>query len=241
MIERLIYTAMRTGLTRTLAEPRFLRRHLQHSYGPRGVTDAEIDKLLTAFKVVFGDAKHKRPIIHQYARTGMRFPLWAIVLGAEEDSQLYLGGLTGEVEYPKGAEKAEPDAGVRVFGASQSHTFHVFAYADHPDLALLMYYASRLFIRRAMMAFVRAELSAVRLSGGDLAPDLEFLPEGLFVRRLTIQCSSQEEAIGDLDDRERRAFGIDVVSGALDADIEPMLDGSEAGVWGIFESDDEAT
>lgn len=222
MIERLIFTALRQGIRRTCADSSFLARHLKRSYGPLGVTDKEIARLVLAFTAKFAD--HPRPVIHQYARSASKFPLWSIVLGDEHETKTPLGRVAGDidevVQAGAGAPPRDPDAGAVVMGAFEGHVFHVFSYSLNPDFTLLMDYSAKAFLRRAFPMFQAAGLFDVNFSGGDVSPGEDFPPE-LFVRRRTISLGSQEEVVGDLNDEERRAYSIDGVElSVLDADGE---------------------
>ena len=237
MIERLLWLSVKLGVDRALKDPRFLERHLLRSYGDMGVKPAEVKRMITAFQRAFTD--HPTPVIHQFARTNTRWPCWAIVLGDEHEDMSLMGQFAGRMvsnaEAAEGSSAAphDPDGDAPVMGAFEAHTFHVFSYAEHPDFALLMYYAAKAFVRRAHPQFVAAGIHGLKLSGGDIGGEEEFYPPQVYVRRLTLQCGSQQEVIGDLDEAERRAFSIGGITATI-AETEAVLDDDDEGEWDIL-------
>jgi len=130
---------------------------------------------------------------HGYPRTGGPFPLWAITLGGERDTQTYLGDDAFPVD-EDGDLYADPETGAVVDPKIRrvEYTYNILCLADHPDITLYYYYLLKQIILSQREEFIAADLDPPSITGADLAPDPRFLPDHIFARQLTVTIEGEE-------------------------------------------------
>lgn len=204
MIQRLLYQMISTGIDTITADPTLLNTIL------RGY-DLSAAELEQVRDVWIAKPPHVK---HHYARKDDDFPLYAIVLGNEAESELYLGDEAGIID----DEDDELD-GADVEGAIWEHTYQILCYTEHPEHTIYNYEALKTMISAAPL--VEAGLHGYRLSGADLTPDPRYIPAHLFARVLTFTTRSEFEQV-DADSRFRKAFlvaGIHVDKTGSNSDV----------------------
>lgn len=132
-------------------------------------------------------AKHPPTILTGYARSEGPFPAWAVVLMGDNPNQDYLG-LGERLEDTDLDELFDDEVGrVRTSGV-----FGIHVYAQHPDVCLAHYRVLRYILNLGRKWLIGRGLQEPQLTGAELAPDPRYLPDQLFVRRLTLTVEFEE-------------------------------------------------
>ena len=172
MVERLVFDVIRQGIEFCKATPGWITTFFVEQAGLETTEAAEIEAIF-----------QKRPpdLIHGYARRDADFPLYAVTLGSEQESEVFIGdegGYLGDAE--------DPDRGTDLYGAIFAYNINVLVYANHPDLCLYLYQLLRAMLINGLPELKAGDLHNIRFSGGDMAPDPAWVPAGLFLRRFTV-------------------------------------------------------
>ena len=215
MIERHIYTALKTGIDELEAHPLRLERIFRDYYG---LEQSEVDKIRTYFTA------NPPSVIHNYARETNTFPLYAIILQGEAETTKVLGEYGGMVDLLEAQLIDDPTAeGANVFGSIFSYNYEIITYAKLPDVALYYYYLAKYFMIRERDYFIQHNLFDLNLGGADLAPDARYMPAFLFGRTLRFSCQCEMGVIGDVVPRGNKTAGVFIQGGTsvrLPNDIE---------------------
>ena len=171
---RILYNALQLGITAITADTDLLDDIL-------ALEDEELGKAKTYWTT------HPPSVVDGYARFDKPFPILAIVLSGDSNLQDYLG--VGEE-----ALLDEDDIVVgELFKRRMLGTFTIFVYADHPDVCLWYYQIARRILNVAVPYMIARKFEDPKLDGADLAPDPRYMPDNIFVRRITIAGEYEEE------------------------------------------------
>jgi hypothetical protein len=189
-LERVLFNILSEGITRWTSN----RKLLKEFFLDGGLTDDEAGK---AADILIAEPPNP---LHGYARSGSQFPAWAITLGSESTSQDYLGeeaSNTAEPDFVGGEQEGEvylDDDGNRINQKARrwQNVFDLFIYTNHPDVTLYHYHLCKRICSESQMDLMEGGLEQVVYSGADLAPDPRYMPPGLYVRRFTISCQSDQ-------------------------------------------------
>jgi hypothetical protein len=180
MMQRLIFDALKQGSLMLAQDPSLL----EDMFGPEsqyGYSTAEIEAIKTIFKTT---APYP---VHGYAGRDHTFPLWAILLAGEQESERALGDDTGFVDDPD-----DPEFGTDLTGSIWDHNYAVLVYGLSPDVCSYCYEVARSILMLARRDWVNQYgYHNIRLSGADLAPDPRYFPEHMFIRQLTVSGSGE--------------------------------------------------
>ena len=202
MIERLIYTALQAGITELLENPLRFHRIFVDYYG---LTDGETAKIREYFEA------NPPKVIHSYAREDSKFPLYAIILQSEMETDKALGDYGGMITFDEALAAGDSGAsGAEVFGSIFTYNYEIITYAKLPDVTLYYYYLAKYFMIREREYFVENDLFDLNLGGLDLAPDPRYLPAHLFGRTLRFSCQREMAVIGESVVRASKVEGIHV-------------------------------
>lgn len=190
MIERSIYTALTTGIAWLAAKP----RRVYTLFKRLGLSDTEAAGVQTWFTA------HVPNVIHSYPRIGeTKFPAICIVLGDESESTKFLDDSGGIIN----AEDAETLGSLGLVGAEittsiSSFEYHLLVIANEPDMTIYLYQIVRNILMQ-QRAFLKSDAGLLdqAMSGADLVPDPRYMPDHLFVRRLTLKCLAETPFIGE--------------------------------------------
>lgn len=198
-VERLIYTALADGMAALQRDP----RQLDILFRNGGLDRSEAAVLRAAFLL-------KSPmVVHGYPRQDSAFPLFAIILGDEKESQLFLddsGGLLSPEEAQLLGVPGEVGADVRT--SVYTHEYNIWTVTYAPDETIAYYAIAKYLLSRKRPFFHQEGIHKVQFSGGDYAPDGRYIPAELFVRRLTMTCESEERFV-DPDTGEGLIHSVD--------------------------------
>ena len=177
MIQRVIYEVLTAGLEATNRQPGILEDLFMENYS---LTREEVDGIKQFFR------EQTPRVIHGWARSDSEFPLYSIVLVREQQVDKVLADDAGQVE-----TLGDPDYGADCYAVLWEHTYDVMCFAEHPDSVQYMYELAKNFFFATERQFTSEGIYDVHLSGGDVSPDVRYVPEHLFLRRLTFVCRSE--------------------------------------------------
>ena len=195
MIERLLYKIIKTGLDWYKEDDgqrfeRFLINELRLE-----AAEAASARIYFAGGEVDGESAEARPptLQHGYARTGGPFPLWTIILGAERESQTYLGEDATALD-SEGNYFVNPETGEIVESKIRrvTYLFNIQCMADNPDITLYYYHLLKYIILSSHDAFMDEDIYSPTVGGMDLMPDPRYLPNDIFARQVTIEIEGEE-------------------------------------------------
>jgi len=174
----------------------------------KGLAAADLDKVKSRY------ARNPPTVITGFARPRSPFPLVAVTLQADSNSDEFLGG--GEFF------DDEVDNGIDdgTYGGERTRTsVSVWVYAEHGDVCQLLYRAARRILRVGRYQLQLAGLTQHVLSGQELAPETTYLPETLHLRRISFsfvwtECWSLDDQLAiDLGHLQEDRLGPDGVVG----------------------------
>ncbi len=204
MIQRFLFNILKDGLDQIQGDL-FLLDPIFKQYG---LSDTELASIREAFQT-------KPPKVkHQYARGDDDFPLYSIVLGNENETDTYIGNDGAVIFDPE-----DEDFGFDIKSSIWQHQYLIFCCSEHPDHTSYLYEVAK-------AVFVSANLDDcgvydARFGGMDLAPDLRYLPENVFVRQFTVQGKREFERIEPGSDQGKafKVEGIHVDKSGSSSDV----------------------
>lgn len=190
MIERLIFSALERGIAAVNLDPEAIVRFFCN----RDIAKEEAERIRDLW------TKCPPNVIHNYPRSDSDFPLFAVVLGGENESIKALDDFGGFVDAETAAllENAQLQ-GTILRTSIYDHQHFVMVYTEHPDVTIYYYQLAKFFLTRERDFFKENGLLDMALGGNDMKPDAGYAPEWLFVRRLSM--SSKKEALMFDDDK----------------------------------------
>lgn len=156
-------------------------------------------------------------VVHGYARSDNKFPLYAITLGGDQQTQSFIGDEGGFVD-----DEEDPDHGADEYAAIYSMTYNLMVYAQNPDVVLYLYVLLKQVVIAGIDVLKSYGLFDIKFSGADMAPDPAWVPAGLFVRRVTITGSREYQQVREASKLGRawKVAGIHTDSaGAIGEDV----------------------
>jgi len=225
MIQRIIYDVLTQAIELVNQQPEILEDLFEENYS---LTRAEVDGIKQFFR------EQTPRVIHGWARSDSEFPLYSIVLQREGETDTVLGDDAGTVDTP-----GDPDFGADCYTALWEHTYDVMCFAEHPDSVQYMYEVAKAAFYATAQGFISEGIFDLHLSGGDVGPDPRYVPEHLFLRRLTLTCQ-REFLRTDKRSKFAKAFrvaGIHVVRegapgeelGGVTGKVTPYIEGADNG------------
>jgi hypothetical protein len=196
MIQRFLYTAIRNGLDNITADPKILEELFGDVYE---LPTTEVDAIKTLFSTTPPD------VHHGYPRRDYEFPLYSIIMSAEDEGTHVMGDYVGYDDDP-----ASPNYRADQMGSFWNHSYQVHCYAEHPDVTAYIYEVAKNILLGGESYFSSKGLFDIHVSGMDLAPDPRYIPEHLFVRQLGFKCQ-REFCRTDKDSLAHKAFSLDGV------------------------------
>ena len=193
MIERIIYTAIEQGLAVLNADPRAISDLFK---GQLGLAQAEAEKirLLWVDDQAETDESKRRfipSLNHGYPHGEVDFPGFFITLTSEGEETHFLGDETGQYL----DDPSDEDYGSPIVGSIWEQTTTILVVAQHADVTVYLYQLLKAILV-SQDAFIKS-CGAIKAhySGGDMAPDKSWTPAGFFVRRMTINTSTEYNVV----------------------------------------------
>lgn len=177
MLERALYGLITAGIQEVLADVSVLQRFLVEE---ALLEEAEATKVVEYFQTATPS------VVHGYARSDNKFPLYAIILTGDNQDQKFLGDEGAFHDDPE-----DEDFGADDFAAVFAYQISIVVYAQNPDIVLYYYHLLRMIILGGIDTLKKVEFFDITLSGSDLAPDMSTMPNGLFQRRLAVSAKRQ--------------------------------------------------
>lgn len=115
-----------------------------------------------------------------YARAGGEFPCYAVTLMDESEDETFLGSYVGERDEDESQKPSE------YVGSFWSSTYGIYVYAEHPDVCLYLYQFAKMLMTAGNEWLLSNGIQEIKLSGGELAPDQNYMPENMFIRVLRV-------------------------------------------------------
>lgn len=220
-IERLLVSLFRTEIDRFISNPELLDRFFRHMFDPLVGAD-ERDKFVANF------VRQQPTCVLGYPRTSTQFPCFAIVLQEDAEVQNFLADYVGETE-----DEEEDRDYMEYSGTLCSNTYAISVYSQHPDECLYLYYFAKMIVFGAKPLFVANGLTEVTVSGGEVAPEEQYLPDNVFLRTLTITGHSMFTVprFALVDRRKMQLLGLyrnDVVVDGIQGGIVPEVFNGES-------------
>lgn len=186
MISRLLRRQLEAGIATLLAKPSIIAAHFECNLE---FSQEEALEVQEAF------VERPPSVIIQYPREDSQFPLWAIILGNEHESQRVLDDFSGF------ATNVPPRLGVSesaiVRSAVWEHSYDIWTVTDNPDLTAAYYQIAKMLVMRQRDALRALGVLTSDMQGRDLRPDETYLPAWLFARTLVFSGAKQQKAFDE--------------------------------------------
>lgn len=212
MIQRYLYTALKTGIDALAADPTILDDLFQEQYN---LSDTEMAAIRTHFE------DNSVTVKHGYARTEDSFPLIAIVLVDDTESEVVLAddyGMIGDLEEDEGDE----DYGAEILGSFWSASFQFLCYDEHPDVTIYLYEVVKNIMFSALPYFESVGVTKLGISGADLMLDPRYVPAHLFGRRVTFRCRYEFSHV-DKTSKFGKAFAVGGIHRETEGGVKALV------------------
>lgn len=214
MVERFIKNLLRDTIEVLLKDPDELRRFFS-AFFDSTIGEEELNSFVASF------IKSPPRSVLGYARSGAELPIFATVLTSEEESDAFLGDFVGQHE--------DERSGFENTGAFFDATYSVYVYSTHPDMCAVLYQFAKAVIHAGKGFLMSNGVLEVKLGGGELAPDENYMPENMFVRvlRVTAKHPFSAPVVKPFDPTRVKVtgiFGSDVVVDGLRGGVKAVED-----------------
>jgi len=221
-VERFLLRLLRSEVDR-LAKDEALLRYYFDSVFDETIPQEEVDEYVANF------IRQQPAITLGYPRTSVTFPVIAIILAEESESQNTVGDFLGEtLGDDTGSDYSD------YVGAIMDAQHSVMVYAEHPDVCLYLYHFVKMIMFAGKEWLLSQGVVEVSLSGSELAPNEQYLPANIFVRTLNVRTVAPFVApVPALTDvRKAKVVGIymdDVVVDGVRGGVHPYPEGFPGG------------
>lgn len=217
MVERLIVLLLKETTNKIKDDDNELNRFFSHFFDPTA-GEAERKEFVKRFK--------QRPpkTLMGYARSTSQFPCFAVVLNSDDEQEALVGDYIGQTL----PDDHEGEA-TEYEGAFFDSVYATYIYSEHPDECAFLYQYAKAVLHGGKEWFLACGVEEVTLSGGELAPDENYMPENMFVRVLRVNAKSQLSVprLMRADPRKLRLGGLyldDIVVDGVRGGIHPKAD-----------------
>jgi len=177
MINRYLKTILENGITSISNDLTLLDELFSYNFI---LEDGE----LTSCKSYFSTNGFN--VVNGYPRSDSKFPLVAITLLSDRESDYVLNNDAGVLDdIPE--EYTDMDLKTTIW----EYMYQLFVYTEHPDITAYYYEIIKFILLENIDTFNDLGCFNLSLSGSEMAPDLRYLPEHLFSRQLTFRCNSE--------------------------------------------------
>lgn len=207
MINRYLHTLLTAGVDHIQEDLTVLDELFQNNFL---LSDEELNTIKTYFTA------HPINVVNGYPRSDSKFPLVAITLGSDAESDTFLNDDAGFID-----DEESPYFGMDIKTAIYEYNYQLLIYTEHPDITAYYYEIIKSILLANLDYLVEQDCFGFSISGAELAPDPRYIPEHLFVRQITFTCKSEFQRT-DKESRWLRAFkvtGIHVDKEASNWDI----------------------
>jgi hypothetical protein len=155
---------------------------------------------ITRMKTYFSQNKIESSI--GYPKVDMPFPIVAIILAGDTESEKVLGREMGQI-----TDSEDDFFGSDFKGSIWDYHYNIIIATIHPDICAYIYELIKLIIISNIDTFINLGHFNINISGAELIPDTRYLPEHVFIRQLAFSCSSELMFL-DKDSRLNKAFAV---------------------------------
>ena len=217
MVERTIKAILDAGIAYFQADSRRISTLFVREFGLEETEAANI-RAYFDFDPSAGEPGGPPTVNYGYPRQSGPFPAWSIVLGGDTVRQRYIGDDLG-TDTDELAEltnlDGEPALGMGWFMQNQ---IDIYSYVlNVPDVCLYYYWLLRFLIMTNTDVFDAAGYTNLELTGQEIAPDLRYLPEGVWIRRMRVTVETNETWFSEKG-KAARISGAFVAGGPEDDD-----------------------
>lgn len=222
-VERFILRLLRSEVDRLAKDEALLRYYFEAVFDPT-LPEREREEYIANFM------RAQPAVVLGYPRSSVTFPVIAIILNEESEAQNAIGDFMGETlgEGEEGSPYAD------YVGAIFDAQHGVYVYAEHPDVCLYLYHFVKMIMLGGKDWLLSQGVIEVSLSGGELAPQENYLPENIFCRMVTVKTvapfSVPRPAL--VDARKARVVGLyqdDVVVDGIQGGVHSYPEGFPGG------------
>lgn len=178
MIQRFLHTALTNGFTAVAADPEII----DDVFGENALC-LDAPEIVVIKKFI---ADNPPNIIHGYPKADSKYPLLAITLGREAESQHFMADDAGMID-----TIGDDDFGADILSAIWRHNYPIHILDQHPDGVSYVYELAKSILLTAIPFFDEKGIQSVNISGMDMAPDPRYVPAHLFVRQLAFDCERE--------------------------------------------------
>jgi len=173
--QRIVLEVLRTGVAAVSANTAVMDSILQD------LSAGELTKAKAFW------ASHPPTVVQSFARFGdTPFPILALTLSGDDTAQDFLGqgdmALLDDDDYTVGSQ----------FRSVDMATFTVFVYAEHPDVVVWYYKIVKRILKMGFLRMIQAGLHDPTLDGADVQPDPRYIPENVFIRRISVKVEYED-------------------------------------------------
>lgn len=218
MYERILKSIIVDGIDKLTADTNKLYSILVNSLG---LSETEAESFTTYWENDDNRSYRGPPhVFLGYPRNSEkdRFPGYFITLTGESEAERFLGDHIGQVETMGSSGNPR---GTPIKGRFYNQQFTILDIAQNPDVCAVYYHLLRLFILSGQDALRAEGVMDVSTQGADLAPNKQWMPDGYFIRSLSV--TLMVEDCYEVDDGHGRAWKLDGVhvdrSGAPGEDV----------------------
>ena len=194
MIHRYLHSILTTGVTNITDDPTLLDDLFEANYG---LEATEVDAVKEYW------AEKPLNVVNGFARRDSDFPLIAITLASEQETQHFLGDSAGQEEDPED-EFYQYDIESAIWG----HVYRLLIYTDHPDVTAWYYEIVKTILLSGLNILTGEGCFEYRMNGAELAPDPRYIPEHLYGRVLTFSCEREFQRV-DRRSRIMKGFAVE--------------------------------
>ena len=206
MIHRYLHEILTVGFQFVRDNPSVLDELFQENYV---LESDESDSIKTYFLA------HGCNVVNGYPRDNTKFPAIAITLGAEMETQHFLGDSGGIVD-----DDTSPDFGKEILASIWDHSYNMLVITEHPDVTAYYYEIAKFVILDSLDILTNDGQFEFQISGKELAPDGNHIPEELFIRELIFRCEREFQRISrNIIKVARSVSGIHLDDGAQPSEV----------------------
>jgi hypothetical protein len=183
MLERAYYTTIAQGFQDIRDRPQLL----EHFFLSMGLAREEVRSIRNWF------ISAEPSVNHAFPRHGAsKFPGVFIVLESEDERQKVLDDFGGLVSFDDAIAENYPElGGAEIRTSFYEYRFNLFIVADNPDKCLYLFQLVRYILTAQHKELQKFGVLVSNITGSDLAPNPEYLPETFFIRRMIVKITAQ--------------------------------------------------
>jgi hypothetical protein len=191
LVERLLRVLLSESVTKLQNDENECRRFFSHFFDPT-VDEDEREEFITNFR------NFPPRSIQGYARMGAELPVFSIVLTSDNETDEFVG------------QFADDEAGTEFVASFFESVYSIYVCASHPIQAVYLYQFAKSVVLSGKIALLANGCHTVSISGGELAPDEQYMPENMYIRvlRVSVKAPATVPRILPVDPRRLKLAGI---------------------------------